>query len=264
MDRFESYSENILKGNNDNYLFRFEKYEEKRLNSVLDSKLFFSEIEKFNDPYEFTHFPIANTSSNLLSYKKSMEDAGISLEGIDWKTFLLQKNDDSEFLKENMQELAREYSIVCFSKIWDNHLLWSHYAKAHTGICYVYGFDSFITEDFRSIIEVGNKFQATLFDVIYSNVWPEYLRDHEEISRRILYTKSLVWEYEKEVRLILRNQRGLQEIKKDSLKALIFGMKFEESLIKPTMNQFLQRVFNIDFYSIKMKLGSYELALEKI
>ncbi|MCW7493560.1 DUF2971 domain-containing protein [Leptospira sp. 2 VSF19] len=264
MDRFESYSENILKGKNENLLFRFEKNEEKRLNSVLDSKLFFSGIGKFNDPYEFTHFPIAKTSSNLLSFKKSMEDAGISLEGIDWKSFLLQKNDDSEFLKENMTALSKEYSIVCFSKVWDNHLLWSHYANAHKGLCYAYGFDSGITADMRSIVEVGNIYQATLFDIIYTNVWPEYLRDHEEFSRRILYTKSLVWEYEKEVRLILRKERGLQTIKKESLRALIFGMKFDPDLIDPIIKQFQDRGYKIEFYIIKMKLGSYELGLEKI
>ncbi|TGM85096.1 DUF2971 domain-containing protein [Leptospira bouyouniensis] len=258
------HAQNIINGTNDQFLFRFEKYETNRLETVLNSKLFFNNINVFNDPYEFTHFPIAKTSSNLLAYKNELENAGISLEGIDWKTFLLSKNDDSDFLLENIKALSNEYTIVCFSKTWDEHLLWSHYTQGHTGICYVYGFDFFITEDQRAVIEVGNKLQASLFDVIYSNVWPEFFKEQEEISGRILYTKSLVWEYEKEVRMILRGGSGLQAIPKETLKAVIFGMKFKESEIPEVKNRFHSNGFTLDFYSIKMKLGSYELGLEKI
>jgi hypothetical protein len=36
-------------------------------------------------------------------------------------------------------QLRKEIGLLCFSRSWDNLLLWSHYAASHTGFCL--GFD---------------------------------------------------------------------------------------------------------------------------
>lgn len=36
-------------------------------------------------------------------------------------------------------QLKSEIGLLCFSRNWDNLLLWSHYGRSHTGICL--GFD---------------------------------------------------------------------------------------------------------------------------
>jgi hypothetical protein len=83
-------------------------------------------------------------------------------------------------------------AILCFSRNWDNLLLWSHYGAAHTGICL--GFD----------IPVGDPGPNYDTDVLYR---PNLLQIRgpedvtEDLANRLLRTKHESWSYEQEVRM---------------------------------------------------------------
>ena len=85
-------------------------------------------------------------------------------------------------------------AILCFSRNWDNLLLWSHYGASHTGICL--GFD--ISE-----CDPGSNYDT---DVIYQ---PNLLqiRDPQDIdldlANRVSRTKHESWSYEQEVRMFV-------------------------------------------------------------
>ena len=80
--------------------------------------------------------------------------------------------------------------LLCFSRNWNNLLLWSHYAASHTGICL--GFD--IPDDV---------FVANAMDVRYQ---PNLLKIHDSkdldshFGKRLFCTKHESWSYEQEVR----------------------------------------------------------------
>jgi len=90
--------------------------------------------------------------------------------------------------------LWRTRAILCFSRNWDNLLLWSHYGDSHKGVCF--GFD--IPEH-----EPGINYDT---DVLYQ---PNLLqiRGPEDVNfdlaDRLLRTKHESWSYEQEVRMFV-------------------------------------------------------------
>ena len=80
--------------------------------------------------------------------------------------------------------MALTHGILCFSKTWDNPVLWSHYADRHRGIAL--GFD--INSDMV---------QA----VTYKKKRPPFRSADESSIHTLLYTKHRDWRYEKEVRV---------------------------------------------------------------
>jgi hypothetical protein len=85
-----------------------------------------------------------------------------------------------------------KFAILCFSRNWDNLLLWSHYGASHTGLCL--GFD----------IPDRPPGEAYDVDVHYQpNVLkPNRLDDlNLDLVTRLLRTKHESWSYEQEVRI---------------------------------------------------------------
>lgn len=92
------------------------------------------------------------------------------------------------------QHFWSEKAILCFSRNWDNLLLWSHYGNSHTGICL--GFD--ISEG-----EVGENYDT---DVLYQANLLQIRRIEDisfDLANRMLRTKHESWSYEQEVRLFV-------------------------------------------------------------
>jgi hypothetical protein len=94
--------------------------------------------------------------------------------------------------KEWRNKVAKQYGLVCFSRNWENPVLWSHYAENHKGIAL--GF------------EVSSK---NLMDVIYTGTRlpPESVNEalgdeNEEFRRKLFSMKYTDWAYEDEVRIL--------------------------------------------------------------
>jgi hypothetical protein len=94
----------------------------------------------------------------------------------------------------------QRWAAACFSEIWDNPAMWAHYAT-YSGVCLCY--------DTRKLSEhVTSRFNASdsssdlgiLVPVSYVNRMPTSFSDVGDALR----TKTDVWEYEKEWRLLYR------------------------------------------------------------
>jgi len=78
------------------------------LDDIRRRRLKASKIDDMNDPYE-------------------------------WKT-VYSDHEISQLALENTEKVAiGKYGVLCFSRRWNNILMWSHYADGHKGICL--GFD---------------------------------------------------------------------------------------------------------------------------
>ncbi len=92
--------------------------------------------------------------------------------------------------------LRKTSAILCFSRNWDNLLMWSHYGASHGGVCL--GFD--IPDG-----EPGVNYDT---DVLYQpNVLPKPRRAEDlnlDFVGRMLRTKHESWSYEQEVRMYVR------------------------------------------------------------
>jgi Protein of unknown function (DUF2971) len=91
-------------------------------------------------------------------------------------------------------QMKDEVGLLCFSRNWDNLLLWSHYGNSHQGVCL--GFD--ILQDPSG--------EDKCMDVLYQpNVLQ--IRGPEDVdfdlANRLLHTKHESWSYEQEVRVLV-------------------------------------------------------------
>ena len=99
--------------------------------------------------------------------------------------------------------------VLCFSRNWNNPLLWSHYGDKHKGMGL--GFDVN-----TSVVEVQEPFYVENRQVLgdvrasFQNYFAGRPQEAEEAIRKILLTKFQAWNYEDEVRVFLRlnNQDG--------------------------------------------------------
>lgn len=96
------------------------------------------------------------------------------------------------------QHFNQTQGILCFSRKWDNPVLWSHYADKHRGIAL--GFDI----DDRFVVEIDYSDQRLPMEFVdndpASGVTQAYVN-------RLVRTKYKHWIYEDEVRLVF----GLDE-----------------------------------------------------
>jgi len=109
------------------------------------------------------------------------------------------------FLEENFHDLG----ILCFSRIHDSLLMWSHYAESHRG--FVIGFDPEHPFFRREVLTLDTTYQAwrrcgalgfgTLRDIEYSDQRLRVRMGDDTIPG--LFRKSRDWCYEKEVRTII-------------------------------------------------------------
>ena len=106
-------------------------------------------------------------------------------------------------------KMVEEQALIsCFSKIPDSILMWSHYSNSHKGVCIEIEEDR---PDFRDIIYSKKRAKFDVIDIIKRILAADYLgtqvdTSDNEYNYRILkpfFTKSLDWEYEKEVRCVL-------------------------------------------------------------
>ena len=95
-----------------------------------------------------------------------------------------------------IQHLQTSCGLLCFSKNWDNLLLWSHYANCHTGVCL-----AFDIPDDDSHLDV--LYQPNLLRI--GDLLPDPLNFMANLNygKRILCAKHESWSYEQEVRVFV-------------------------------------------------------------
>jgi hypothetical protein len=85
-------------------------------------------------------------------------------------------------------------AILCFSRNWDNLLLWSHYGASHTGVCLAFE------------IPDGDPGANYDTDVLYQPNLLQISRSEDvnfDLANRLLRTKHESWSYEQEVRMFV-------------------------------------------------------------
>jgi hypothetical protein len=139
------------------YKFTNAKY---GISNIRDRRLKLSTIDDLNDPFDLA--PLDTTDPEI---RRAQEDLVV-------------------FYRKRI-------GLLCFSRNWDNLLLWSHYGDAHKGICC--GFD----------IAEGTPDGNYDTDVLYQ---PNVLQIKDvnlDLATRLLRTKHESWSYEQEVRMLV-------------------------------------------------------------
>lgn len=192
---------------------------------IIEGKcLQYSISENFNDPFDLTNSLIDTSISKddmtkLISESFIMKDK-IKQQYIDFN----HANPDflpNIFLK-TLDEAKSKMGITCFSKSPYNTLMWSHYADKHYGICLGFAFNQNqgdrviqLAVRYANEIQPRNYFKETQFSIFN---W--------------IFTKSAVWEYEKEVRRVYINNNGLIKFHENELLEIYYGVNITDEQIK--------------------------------
>jgi hypothetical protein len=169
-------------------------------------KLYFSKLDKLNDP----------------------------LEGLPDDIF----TDEDKIVGEAFKHDLKECTVCSLSERYDNSAIWAHYAKQHTGVCLVFTIDPEILA--KNGIEYAKikyfdgfpaKEEYEPFMKGFSDEHRSYFMNREEakqmrwnLIKNILSHKTNDWAYEEEFRLMLPSgDAGL--LKVGELKEIICGWK---------------------------------------
>ncbi|MCF8372738.1 MAG: DUF2971 domain-containing protein [Bacteroidales bacterium] len=226
-----------------NRFYQFSDYNTALKEIILKCSLRFANPATFNDPFD----------CNELVFKIKHKDKLVDEILKSWnhplnrgqKRELIRKLDNPLNIATILKKERERFKMSCFSKVYNEMLLWSFYADKHKGICV--GFD------FPPIYD--NKF-------ILASV--EYLDKLEPIDGEAKVYETLLfwftvklkkWEYEKEVRAIHKclTTQDYEYVNYDKkfIKEVIFGCNVSTVQIKDAMHQIENS--NIDFDKIEFK-----------
>lgn len=239
---------------------------------ITAKEIYFASANQFNDPFDcnppFRFDEKDLTQENIftltLKHAKNMYPTKTDTE-LHEIVFQQQKNHyllDDNYLQEiaadNREEINKQFGILSLSADEKNFLMWSHYSKAHTGYCV--GFNSY---------NLNKLCEGTLERVSYESEIPKIplLNDKSEsvinFLRTILFTKSKIWEYEKEFR-ITKNAFSQKKMNfsSDCIDEIIFGCSMKHKSKLDILNIIEHQYSNALVY--EMILHKKEYKIQKI
>ena len=208
------------------------------IESLLNDEIWASSFRNLNDPFEATY---TDEISKVLPIFNQVFNVNISDIQKNWKELMA------------FRDKLGIYSLSTSDKDFpDNELMWAHYANSHKGFCIAYDVEK---------LEDSEKFSLDVnrMTINYSEKPPQIeITDIKSPNFiiKLFGTKSPVWQYEKEIRLLYTNY-GMKKYNPFALKAIYFGLNMD----KQYQAQIIEKLENRDvkFYKMERKDKSYNL-----
>jgi len=146
--------------------------------------------------------------------------------------------------------------VLCLSEVRDSILMWAHYTSGYKGFC----------------LEFINPMQIQLFaealKVRYRENYPlcKFFADNrDEKLIAALLTKSYLWKYEKEWRIIEHESGpGWYHFPKELLTGIIFGSEMKKEKSDLIINWATKYGFQPVYYIVKQHKERYQLVIERL
>lgn len=164
-------------------------------------------------------------------------------------------------------KILETIGVVCFSKNFDSSLMWSHYTYAHEGICIGFNLMKLYT-----ILTSFHDQELSLVEVDYEEEFEpiDYFKQDSDAIYHWIRTKSSIWRYEEEIRLLFTNlkftthKKILLEFHKSAIAEIILGNRIDpknEEWVKEFCRKNLK---NIDLFKMEKIDKSFDLKRTKI
>ena len=195
-----------------------------------NNRIWFSSPRDFNDPFDCRRaYDIRNTREQIVLRKAE----ALTRKGTPLNEAIAQANEEiprkpielegwqEEQIASHNRRLANS-AILCLTNICDNQIMWTHYARYHTGVCIM-----FRMWDLQDDSQIG--FIAEAQPIEYSDRCPlvNFVQDDgAEIVRKVLLTKATPYYYEAEWRIVrYDNGPGLKSIPNGIVGGVILGVR---------------------------------------
>lgn len=198
---------------------------------VFPGEFYFSNPLTFNDPFDCRpFFNLKSTNKKIQSYysriakrhapdlNREQRRAEAKRASRDRAINFTSDGKIAAFHATYQNDVTNRIGMLCLSEIWDDPLMWSHYADSHRGICLV--FDS------------HNPFFNEAQQVVYQKNRPSInpiANDYQTMFERALLTKSDHWAYEREWRIIkYQGGAGSYKYPDDALLGIVLGSQISD------------------------------------
>jgi len=233
-----------------------------------NNELWFSSPLKFNDPFDCRCiFDIQNTREEIVFRKAAfltkrngatLEDALAEADGeISSEAEEVEKWQTQQI--EALSRRAANSGILCLTPVCDNFIMWTHYAKDHTGICIQFRVRDVSVEDHLTFI-------ASAQPVAYGDRCPviNIVRDENvDIVRKAFLTKATQFRHEREWRLVRFDQgEGLKTIPSGIIGAVILGCQIDSADADRVINACAAYDGDVEIVRSKLDPQTYGLTTE--
>ncbi|WP_311747683.1 DUF2971 domain-containing protein [Proteus vulgaris] len=171
-------------------------------------------------------------------------------------------------LSEASKRTFHTTGVLCLSKAKNNTLMWSHYAKDHTGVMFELDkrFFSFKNEVAISDITYQNNVPECNYDDLLGINRNLFKKQNDNLFKIISSTKSLSWAYEKEVRLLrlIHNEQRLHPLPIKSFKAIYLGCKIKECDKNKIIDKARKSLPDLSIYQTEIDNKTYDLRFFKL
>ena len=203
--------------------------------AVINQKIYLSDPVTFNDPWDcrpFFYIPTENEVALRENYIQWLDTNSRTHnheipEAEHLRNVVNLRRDQTYFesvvkqISESMgNAISHQYRVYCLSTQSDSALMWSHYANNHQGVCLEFRCDN---EIFGSAMKIN-----------YADEYPQFDFTNDDILS--LVTKSRVWSYEDEYRVValerfvgppvagvLRTRKNFLRMPRHALQSVIMG-----------------------------------------
>ena len=230
------------------------------LENILDRETYLHLLER--------KFSLSNKEKDIILYSENIERA-IQMVLSDHNAHLSSSWLDilKSSLNDCMDTIKDAVRVVCFSELYNSMLMWSHYAQDHKGYCIEYNF------------EERDVYYSHLYPVMYTKERyalskKDVLEERKDVLYKTTCSKSDVWSYEKEWRIVIANYNRIipQKIEypeykyvldlKNNIKAFYLGAKISDDH-KAEMIEFGKKN-GIDVYQMVLSSTTYDLEAMRI
>ena len=256
-------------------LYKYRDADDERHWQILENQqLWFPLPTTFNDPFDanlgmrFDLLP-EERLVKLAETKISSEQpgAGYFLRQKEIEKFLTWVRDPTKHdaaMTQWIQRLTSKMRVFCICPDRGNILLWSHYAKNHTG--FAIGFDPM---KLHELWKANRGFQMGY--VAYRETYPILIPPAEDdkvtkadIVTTIMNVKSDIWAYEKEVRMTMFDGPTHTEFDAALISEVTIGCKMSASHKEKILRLMDEKYPHATVYQARLSRGAFSLDFDKL
>ncbi|HML08669.1 MAG TPA: DUF2971 domain-containing protein [Xanthobacteraceae bacterium] len=166
---------------------------------------------------------------------------------------LLQKSADAGEVRDAIFSEKMAIGICSFSEVFDNELMWAHYANQFRGICVAYDFFNL-----RKYLPFGITFSRVYYNEEVPKVGHSKRRNSDRIAKMILSYKKHQWPYEREWRMFANIGEVYYQSQKCVARVYI-GARIERT----RLNQITSRLSALKIPYRIQKLAGYHMSFHR-
>jgi hypothetical protein len=235
------------------FLFKYRTIDGTLEKIIENGTLWFAKPLSFNDPFDCQiQVDTQNTIAEIRDYIKrtspkiDKDHLKLCVDGI-----VADPEYWPKIVKGAITRAINSKGICCFSTHNKSILMWSHYTNCHTGV------------SLKFDVSQDPDFFIHPMKVEYTKVYPKYnhIRDSANLVKLLIQSKSDIWKYEDEFR-ILKSDIGIHAFNKKALIEVTFGANCEKKDADRVRKLFLKNGYDHTlFKKATVSQSSYQLKI---